>query len=152
MLDDARVEVAELGVPVDVLAALGDLGVGLQAEPLRAQHPRHRPVRHPMPAAVSASARLRVDFVVHTSGDIGSPRVCGSTSARKAGASPGSFSVAGLRPPPGARTRPAGSDTALELPHPLGHRVRVHPGRHGNRLDPTPAQLRRLRAEQQAAP
>src|SRR6185369_16444297 len=39
------------GAPVDVLAALGDLGVGLQAEPLGAQHPRDRPVRHPMPAA-----------------------------------------------------------------------------------------------------
>jgi hypothetical protein len=51
VLDDRGVEVAELGVPVDVLAALGDLGVGLQAEPLRAQHPRDRPVRHPMPAA-----------------------------------------------------------------------------------------------------
>src|SRR5207342_2562721 len=38
-----------------------------------------------------------------------------------------------------------------ELPHPLGHRVRVHPGRQRNRLDPAPAQLRRFRAEQQAA-
>src|SRR5689334_17854614 len=61
------------------------------------------------PAAVSASARWRVDLVVHTSGDSGSPRVCGSTSAVNAGPSPGSFSVAGLRPPPGARTRPARS-------------------------------------------
>ena len=50
MVDDLGVEVAELGVPVGVLATLGDLGVGLQAEPLRAQHPGHRPVGHRMPA------------------------------------------------------------------------------------------------------
>jgi hypothetical protein len=31
VLDDSSVEVAELGVPVDVLATLGDLSVGLQA-------------------------------------------------------------------------------------------------------------------------
>jgi len=39
------------GVPVDVLAALGDLGVGLQAEPLRAQQPRHRLVADHMTVA-----------------------------------------------------------------------------------------------------
>jgi hypothetical protein len=50
VLDDRGIEVAELGVPIGVLAALGDLRVGLQAEPLGAQHPGHRPVRHPMPA------------------------------------------------------------------------------------------------------
>ena len=61
------------------------------------------------PPAASASARLRVDFVVHTSGEVGSPRVSGSTSAVNAGPSPGSVSVAGLRPPPGFRTRPDGS-------------------------------------------
>ena len=31
VLDDSSVEVAELGVPVDVLATLGDLSVGPQA-------------------------------------------------------------------------------------------------------------------------
>jgi hypothetical protein len=31
VLDDSGVEVAELGVPVDVLATLGDLSVGPQA-------------------------------------------------------------------------------------------------------------------------
>jgi len=31
VFDDSGVEVAELGVPVDVLATFGDLSVGLQA-------------------------------------------------------------------------------------------------------------------------
>ncbi len=61
------------------------------------------------PAAVSAPARFRVDFVVHTNGDIGSPRVSGSTNAFSSDISSGSDSVSFLRPPPGARTRAAGS-------------------------------------------
>ena len=103
------------------------------------------------PPPANASARLRVDFVVHTSGEVGSPRVCGSTSARKAGASPGSFSVAGLRPPPGARTRPAGSTPPSSSRTPLATVSGCTPVASSNRLDPAPAQLRRLRAEQQAA-
>ena len=111
VLDDLGGEVAELGVPVGVLAALGDLGVALQAEP------QPRSIRATVrsdtgcPAPVSASARLRVDLVVHTSGDIGSPRVSGSTSAFSAAVSPGSVSASFLRPPPGARTRADGSAT-----------------------------------------
>ena len=71
-------EVAELGITVGVLAALQViLAVGLQAEPHRPQHPPHCPVGHRCPAAVSAPARCRVDFEVHRSGDIGSPRVSG---------------------------------------------------------------------------
>ena len=61
------------------------------------------------PWRVSSAARLRVDFVVHRSGDIGSPRSSGSTRASSAGPSPGSISAARLRPPPGRRTRPSGS-------------------------------------------
>ena len=49
VLGDLGIEIAELSVPVDMLTALGDLGGGLQAKPLRPQHPRHRPVRDPMP-------------------------------------------------------------------------------------------------------
>lgn len=49
MLGDLAGQVMELGVAVLVLAALGDLGVALQAEPQRAQHPGHRPVRDRMP-------------------------------------------------------------------------------------------------------
>jgi len=52
---------------------------------------------------------VRVDFEVHRNADIGSPRVCGSTNASNAAASPGSVSVKGFRPPPGRRTRPVGA-------------------------------------------
>lgn len=45
-------------------------------------------------------------LVVQRSGDIGSPRSSGSTSANSADRSCGLCSVAGLRPPPDFRTRP----------------------------------------------
>ena len=45
---DLLAEVTELGVAVLMLAALGDLGVALQAEPQAGQHPGHRPVRDRM--------------------------------------------------------------------------------------------------------
>jgi hypothetical protein len=45
------------------------------------------------PWRVSSPASLRVDLVVHRSGDIGSPRSCGSTNASSAGTSPGSRSA-----------------------------------------------------------
>src|SRR6266699_2949530 len=61
------------------------------------------------PAAVSSSARFRVDLTVHRSGDIGSPRSSGSTRASSAGTSPGSVSARRLRPPPARRARPSGS-------------------------------------------
>lgn len=64
------------------------------------------------PWRVSSSASVRVDFVVHRSGDIGSPRSSGSTRASNAGRSPGSRSATRLRPPPGRRTRPNGSAPA----------------------------------------
>ena len=41
-------DVAELGVPVRVLGALGDLGVALQAVALGLQQPRHRRRRAPV--------------------------------------------------------------------------------------------------------
>ena len=61
------------------------------------------------PWRVSSPASVRVDLVVHRSGDIGSPRSSGSTRASSAGRSPGSTSAARLRPPPGRRARPSGS-------------------------------------------
>ena len=45
---------------------------------------------------------------VQRNGDIGSPRVAGSTNSSSA-VSSGSDSVQHFRPPPGARTRAAGS-------------------------------------------
>jgi hypothetical protein len=61
------------------------------------------------PWRVSSVARLRVDFVVHRSGDIGSPRRSGSTNAGSADRRPGLRSTTRLRPPPDRRTRPNGA-------------------------------------------
>src|SRR5665811_1283202 len=44
VLGDQGRQVTELGVPVAMLAAFGGLGVALQAEPQRRQHPGDRPV------------------------------------------------------------------------------------------------------------
>ena len=93
------------------------------------------------PVSVNAPARLRVDLVVHTSNDIGSPRVSGSTNALSRTVNSGSVSASFLRPPPGARTRHRRLGHALNLADPTGDRVRMHPGRLGDRLDPAPAQL-----------
>lgn len=62
------------------------------------------------PARVGSCASVRVDFTVHRSGDIGSPRTSGSTSANSADRSPGFRSATLLRPPPGHRRAP-GSGT-----------------------------------------
>ena len=108
-----------------MLGALGDLGVALQAVALglAAAAPPSVPSTG-CPAAVSVPARFRVDRHVQRSGDSGSPRDSGSTSASSAGTSPGSVSASFLRPPPGARTR--GSGLPWCLPHAARHRVRVH--------------------------
>src|SRR5271154_3542177 len=55
------------------------------------------------PRAINSSASFALLLVVHRSGDSGSPRVTGSTSASRSWLSVGSFSVRGLRPPPGRR-------------------------------------------------
>jgi len=55
---------------------------------------------------VKANASCPVLLHVHRNGDIGSPRVSGSTSASNAASSPGSRSRKRLRPPPGCRTLP----------------------------------------------
>ena len=108
---------------------------------------RRRRAEQACPAAVSVPARFRVDRHVHCSGDSGSPRDSGSTSAMSAGPSPGSVSDSFLRPPPGARTRGSGPPAASRTPR--LHRVRVHAGRRRHRLDAAAAQLQRLRPEQQ---
>ena len=56
--------------------------------------------RHGCPCPVSSPARFCADFVVHRSGETGSPRAESSTSASSAGINPGSFSSAFLRPAP----------------------------------------------------
>ena len=101
----AGVDVAELGVAVGVLGAFEGLAGALQAVPGRAQDRRHRGVAEGGPIAVSSRASVRVDFVVHRSGDSGSPRVSGSMSESKFSSSSGSATSAFFRPPPGLRTR-----------------------------------------------
>ena len=68
---------------------------------------------------------------------------------QRARPTPGRSTASFLRPPPGARTRTAGSAIPCDLTHPTGDRVRMHPGRRRDRLDPTPAQLLSLHPEQQ---
>src|SRR5680860_407725 len=57
------------------------------------------------PCSRSAAASVRRDLQVHRSGDLGSPRVSGSTSLSSAETRPGSCCSARLRPPPGLRDR-----------------------------------------------
>src|SRR6266540_3237945 len=57
------------------------------------------------PFSVRACASWRVLLHVHRKGDMGSPRVEGSTSSSRARTRAGSLSASRLRPPPGRRTR-----------------------------------------------
>ena len=109
VLGDLGCQVTELRVPVGMLITLGNLGVALQADPSDASIRATVRSETGCPTAVNAPARLRVDLVVHTNNDIGSPRVSGSTNAFSRASSPGSDSDSFLRPPPGPRTRTAGS-------------------------------------------
>ncbi len=101
MVLDLLADVPELRVPVRVPPALDGLGVALQLNPAARSRSPTVSAETLWPWRVSSSARLRVDFAVHRSGDIGSPRSCGSTRASSAGRSPGSRSAARLRPSPG---------------------------------------------------
>src|SRR5271165_6004408 len=59
------------------------------------------------PSLSSSAASRRRLLHVQRSGDIGSPRASGSTSAFRSSSKPGSVSVNDLRPPPGRRTPPS---------------------------------------------
>jgi hypothetical protein len=93
---------------------------------------------------------LRADFVVHRSGDTGSPRTSGSTSASNADRSPGSSSTSRLRPHPHGAPGPAAHrrpPTRHSPRHgPLGYTCRP-----GNPPDPAVTQHPRFGAQQQAA-
>jgi hypothetical protein len=121
---DRYAQFGYLNTQVSVQTALGDLGVG------RRLNPCARSIRATVlsdttrPSRVNASAKFLVDLVVYTSGDSESPRGSGSTSVLNAGASPGSVSLARLRPPPGARTRP---DAPSNSRTPLAHSVGMNP-------------------------
>src|SRR5918993_1461896 len=126
------VDVTKLGITVGVLGAFQGLAGPLQRVPLSAQQPRHGRAAD----AVSASASWRVDLVVHRSGDSGSPRVTGSTSASKAASRPGSASASGLGPAPGARTRPVGSGSESSSAMPRRTLGRVLPASSATRVTP----------------
>ena len=101
------------------------------------------------PAPASASARLRVDLVVHTNGEVGSPRVSRVDQRLQRRREPrvglgGRLATTPGRPHPPRRLR-----AALQFPNPLGHRVGMHPGRHGHHRDPAPTQLGGLRRQHQ---
>jgi len=103
------------------------------------------------PSAPGRSARppgLRVDFVVHRSDDIGSPRLSGSTRASNAGRSPGSRSAARLRPPPGRRARPSGPAPESSSSTPR-HRGLPDRASTGHRPDPAMTQGPRLSPHQE---
>jgi hypothetical protein len=61
----------------------------------------------PWPMSRRLWLSLRRLLQVHNSGDCGSPRVSGSTSARRSSSKLASVSLRGLRPPPDRRTRSA---------------------------------------------
>ena len=65
--------------------------------------------RHRCPCRASSPARFTSDFVVHFSGEPGSPMVLSSSSSSSAAVNPGSLSSSFLRPPPGRRARPGAS-------------------------------------------
>ena len=112
----------------------------------RPQQPRHRPVRHRCPAAVSARASSRVDFTSSAAATPDPPATPGppAPSAPEPAAGRSRPASCGPRraPAPAAPARPP-------PPAPTAHRVRVHPRGHCHRLDAAAAQLQRLRPQQQ---
>ncbi len=140
-------DVAELGVPVRVLPALGDLGVALQAVALGLQQPGRRRRRAPVPGrgqrvrqvpgrqARPAQRRLRIP-----------PRLrlhqCHQGRAQlRVGL--GQLLAAAAR-----RLRPRLRRPGC-LPRAAGHRGRVSARHAGHRLDSAAAQPGRLRPQQQ---
>ena len=143
------IEVGELGIPVDVGAALDRFDVALQAESLLAQQVRHRPRRDPVPAAgqlLSQGAggldgptqrRARVTALVRldqAQQRLHQPQVrgCQGFASRARTAHPVQRFVAGL-----------------ELAGSLGHRDRADPSRPCHDLDPAVTQNPCLRAHRQ---
>ena len=101
------------------------------------------------PWRVSSSASSLVDLVVQRSGDIGSPRMSGSTRASSAGRSPGS-SCHGLLASAAGPTNPSQRfRPGLQLDHAVADRRLADPGRLSDGADPTMAQQPCLGRHQQ---
>lgn len=83
-----RGQILELDIPVDMLIALERFGVGLQTVTTLGQKPTDHEIADPV-TAVPRKPRVnaRIDFDVHRSRDIGSPRVTGSINKSNAAAS-----------------------------------------------------------------
>src|SRR4051794_40940796 len=109
----ALIEMIELRIAVWVALPLARLAVALQAELLLVQQFTNqgvRPTRWPMAAKACVNCDRLLQ--VQRSGDIGSPRASGSTSASKSPSSVVSCITRFLPPPPGRRTRPGSSSSA----------------------------------------
>src|SRR4029453_12515101 len=102
MVLDLLVEVAELGIPIGMLGALEALTLACRLNPSPFSSRPTVGAETGCPWLVSSSARCRNDLVVHRSGDIGSPRSSGSTSASRPGRAQGPAGRLGLGPPPAA--------------------------------------------------
>src|SRR5206468_3198954 len=104
------------------------------------------------PRAVSSAASVRTDLTVHRSGDSGSPRSSGSTSASSAGTSPGSVTAARLRPPPSRRARPSGSSPPSSSATPSDTVASRTPARYqqSRQCDTDPAASRTPQSTEQA--
>ena len=146
---DLLVDVTELRVPVRVPLPSMVLALPCRLNP--SSRSRSPTVSAPTlwPWRVSSPASVRVDLVVHRSGDIGSPRSSGSTSASSAGRSPGSSVGRPLAPParpprPAQRLRPG-----FQLIDAQRHRGLADPGGPGHQPDPAMPQRPGLRPHQQ---
>src|SRR6516162_4969491 len=89
---------------------------------------------------------LRTLLHVHCSGDCGSPRLSGSTSARKSSSRLVSVTLSGLRPPPGRRTQPAsGVSSRPQFGQSAPNSAARQAGRPHHRADPAAPGRYRLR-------
>ena len=78
------VDVLELGIPVRVALAFERLAVGLETIIVQGvEQPVDRAFANGMPAGLESAASLAALLHVHCSGDMGSPRVTGSTRISK---------------------------------------------------------------------
>ena len=151
VLGDLGCQVTELGVPVGMLIAFGGLGVALQAEPERGQHPGDRPVRDGMPYGgqrpCQVAGRLRRPHQQRH-------RISPSLGVHQR-LQPCEQPRVGLRQLLTAAARASHPSSRLritrKLPDSTGNGVWMRPRRLRDRLDPAPTQLGSLRTQHQTS-